>query len=158
MRSAQEAGRPSWNTEQGWPRLRPESPSEAAPTSERHTAAFLSTTRVTTPWKVRSPDSSGVWGLLRASARIHLTRQQLVGTVHQPPPPSRERAPGAGRRACLGHVGPLSPWPCDRSTTHRRPRRGSEAPEGVPHAWSRRWQTLRRGFSSSATKTSERRS
>ena len=144
--------------EQEWPRLRPESPSESHPPPRGRLQLFYLPPGSPHPWKVRSPDNSGVWGLLRASAHMHLTRQRLVGTAHHPPPPSRKRAPGTGRRARLGHVGALSPWPRDRSTTHRRPRRGSEAPEGVPHAWSRRWQTLRRGFSCSATKTSERRS
>lgn len=148
---------PHGTQSQEWPRRRPESPSESHPPLRGRLQLFYLPPGSPHPWKVSSPESL-VLGLLRASAHIHLPRQRLVGTAHRPPPPSKKRPPGAGRRSRLGHERPLSPWPRDRSTTHQRPRRGSEAPEGVPPAWSHRWQTLRRGFSCSATKTSERRS
>lgn len=68
--------------EQEWPRLRPESPSESHPPPRGRLQLFYLPPGSPHPWKVRSPDNSGVWGLLRASAHMHLTPKQEKSSRH----------------------------------------------------------------------------
>lgn len=123
---------------QEWPRLRPKSPSESHPSPRGRLQLFYLPPGSPHPWKVSSPDSLVLGGFSKhLPTSTFPTSGWWVLCMAPHPQPRKDLQALAGGPA-LRHEGPLSPWPRDRSTTHQRPRRGSEAPEGVPHAWSHR--------------------